>query len=73
MKDEYTHGAVFASNVKDKTNLFVKITDENLVIPCDESGKEVSGVTSVIYKNAVNEIVTCTMTFHPCGIIKANG
>ncbi len=73
MKNKYKHGAVFVSSKKDKTNLFVKITDESLVIPCDESGKEVTGVTSVIYKNAVDEIVTCTMTFYPCGIIKENG
>jgi len=70
MKDEYTRGSLFVPKKESKLNLFVKVTDDDLVIPCDESGKEVSGMTSVIYKNAVNEIVTCTMTFHPCGIIK---
>ena len=73
MKNEYKHGAVFVPSTKGKLNLFVKVTDEELVIPCDETGKEVAGVTSVIYKNEVGDLSYCTMTFHPCGIIKNNG
>jgi len=60
----------FVSKKEGLLNLFVKITEENLVVPCDEDGRELNHVRSVIYKNEVNSIPECTITFYPCGIIK---